>query len=137
MSPPTRSHIPTSWLLVSYVPTHTITHTPIMDTGVLCPHPHTHTYQHHGYRCLMPPPKKSEIPTSWILVSYVPTHIIMHIHIMDTGVLSPHPHDLAYSHHRYWCLISPPTWSCIPTSWLLMSYVRTHMIMHTLSLIHI
>ena len=110
MSPPKKSDIPTSRILLSYVSTHMITYTHIMDSGVLCPHPHDHTYPHHGYWCLMSHP---------------------HTHSMDTGVLCPHQKSQIYPHHGYCCLMSPPTWSHIPTSWTLVSYVPSHMITYT------
>ena len=88
------------WCLMAH---HMITHTHIMDTGVLCPHQKNQTYPHHGYCCLMYPPAWSHIPTSWTLVSYVPSHMITYTHIMATIVLCPthmithhgfpHPHD--------------------------------------------
>ena len=78
----------------------------IMDSGVLRPHPHDHT---SWYWCLMSPPTRSHIPTSWLLVSYVPTHTLTHTNIMDTGVLCPHPKSQKYPHRGYWCLMSPPT----------------------------
>ena len=107
----------------------------IMDSGVLCPHPHDHTYPRHGYWCLMAhhmitythimdtgvlcPHQKSHIPTSRILLSYVSTHMITYTHIMDSGVLCPQPHDHIYPHHGYYCLMSHPhdhtSWISPPT----------------------